>query len=104
MEQALPAIERMIRRITGAQRIGPATRLFHDLSIAGDDAGELVDQVTETFGTSFEGFPFDHYFPDESETLLAHLSRRLGTGRVWKPLTVQHLVDVVERGSWFSPP
>jgi hypothetical protein len=88
MEQVLPAVERMIRRITGAQRIGLATRLFHDLSIAGDDAGEFVDEVVETFGTSFEGFPFDQYFPDESEALLAHMSRRLGTGRVWKPLTV----------------
>ena len=104
MEQPLAEIERVVRKITGARRVTPTMRVFHDLSIAGDDAWELLEKVGQRFGTSFEDFQFEDYFPEEGmEALLAHFLRLVGMGRRWKPLTVQHLADVAVRASWFEP-
>jgi uncharacterized protein DUF1493 len=83
------------------QKIDASSRIYEDLSIAGDDAAELLDRVHAAFGTSFEGFDFSDYFPNEPDALFYHILRLFG----WAPkksLSVRHLVAVVEAGKWFE--
>jgi hypothetical protein len=82
--------------------ISRETRVYHDLLISGDDAVEVFDRVATAFSTSFKGFDFERYFPNETESLFARVGLLFG----WAPyriMTVGHLLDVVEAGAWFEP-
>lgn len=103
MGPSLTQIERIVRRYSGTRRVGSTSRIYHDLSIAGDDAWELLEQLTQEFGTSFDGFPFVDYFPEETEALPAYWGRFFGLRGRWRPLTLGHLVEVARRGAWFEP-
>ena len=95
----------MIQRVSGRKKPIPrSAALYQDLQIAGDDAYELFEMVAARFGTSFAGFDCQTYFPNESEALPLYLASRLGfRDRKIPPLTVEHLLAVVERGTWFDP-
>ena len=79
-------------------------RILQDLNLGGDDAAEFLDAVHDTFGTRFEGFVFNAYFPNETETMGEMWFRRLGFCDDRKAMTVGHLLDVIQRGAWFEPP
>lgn len=96
------ALDALIRRLAGAKTLSPATALFHDLSLAGDDAAELFETMHRDFGTHFDGFDFPAYFPDETEALGFHLLPRRRAQK--RRLTVAHLHAVLARGAWFEPP
>ena len=83
-------------------RIEPSTRIYEDLLIAGDDAAELLERIQKKFGTSYEGFRFEDFFPNESDALLCRIALLFGFGSR-KTLTVQHLSDVVQAGKWMEP-
>jgi hypothetical protein len=103
---AREALLTIIENISGHQRKGivNSTRLYHDLFIAGDDATELIDKIHDVFGTAFEKFVFDRFFPDEETAMYYMWSARLGyKGKRWVELTFGHLVSVVENGQWFEP-
>jgi hypothetical protein len=94
----------LIQRILASiEPISMSAAIFHDLGIAGDDAHELLKDVTARFGTSFAGLDFHSYFP-EFEAFVWHWASRLGFRPKHKVLTVAHLVAAIERGSWFEPP
>ncbi|HKU64422.1 MAG TPA: DUF1493 family protein [Rhizomicrobium sp.] len=80
------------------------TRILQDLNIGGDDADEFLEAIHEKFGTRFDGFEFTAYFPNEHEALGEYWVRRLGFQDTRKPVTMGHLTDVIQRGSWFEPP
>lgn len=86
------------------QPIEGSTRLYHDLRISGDDAFELIDEIWKNFGTKFDGFKWDIYFPNESEALFFHICRIFGGDKKFRPLTFDHLLNVVRTGYWFEPP
>src|SRR5260221_13957120 len=45
-----PNFVAMVQRIAGSREaITPSTRIYHDLHIAGDDAGELMSALATTF-------------------------------------------------------
>lgn len=93
----------IVKDITGGRtQIDETTCLHHNLSISGDDAAELIDRVHKTFGTSFEGFEFSSYFPDETEGFLYHFGRLFGFISKKKRLSVGHLLSVVKAGHWFD--
>ncbi|MFD2235795.1 DUF1493 family protein [Phaeospirillum tilakii] len=83
--------------------ISDSSKLCQDLSIMGDDAHELLTRIIEHFGTRFEGFDFQTYFPNETEAAFWHIGRRLGWRPAKKEITVGHLLAVIERGYWFNP-
>jgi hypothetical protein len=88
-------IARPYRKIEGS------TRVYQDLLISGDDAGDLLDRIHKEFGTSFEGFEFGDYFFNEPDAFVYVILRLFG----WAPkktLSVRHLVEVVEAGQWFE--
>jgi hypothetical protein len=83
--------------------ISDSTCLYHDLSISGDDAWELLDRLKSDFGTSFAGLDFEAYFPQETESLGQHILKSIGFPNKRKKLTFGHLVDVVRDGHWSEP-
>lgn len=44
--------------------------LYHDLSIYGDDASELLLKYSEQFNVSMNDFCFETYFPEEGDPIL----------------------------------
>ena len=100
---AASSVFAIVGRVAGGRAIGPRDRLWHDLSLAGDDAWEVLEELHTAFGTDFSGLPFEDYFPAEHEALGESWMGALGFRRRRKPLTVQHLIEVVLHGAWFEP-
>ena len=98
-------IEERIQKIHGSKKSIPGSaRIYHDLQLGGDDAFELLEDISKAYGVSFQGFRFDDYFPNETDHMWLAWKARLGfpdTKR--KPLTFDHLVDVVRQGHWSDP-
>jgi len=95
-------ILRIVRQF-GSGRTIPASELYHDLHIHGDDAGEMLEEIQQRYGTSFAGFNFTAYFPNETEAL-PRIVKRLGfRDKAVGSFTVAHLIAVVRAGQWFAP-
>jgi hypothetical protein len=92
-----------LRKYVGNAKIDDDTRLYHDLSISGDNASELIDDIHREFKTDLIGMRFWDYFPEEADAFLEHIGRLLGFRSRRKPLTVAHLSLVVKEGSWREP-
>lgn len=103
MEEPFDQVRRIVEDISGHTRVTRQTRLWHDLHLGGDDVVELTDRISAAFGTSFSTFCLSDFFPEEAEALGAHITAALGFKSRKKPVTVQHLLDVVKHGSWFDP-
>ncbi len=107
-EEVFAYIKSSIERISGAcVNISADAAIYHDLWLAGDDAGELLDDIHDRFGTDFRGMWFPTYFPSEGwESFSEHWLKLLGFRKkaYWRRLTVGHLVAVVQKGTWFDPP
>ncbi len=92
----------LVGRFTG-QQVFTTSELYHDLHLYGDDAGELLDEVHKRYSTSFAGFEFGTYFPNETEAL-PRISKVSGLrDRKFGSFTVGHLMNVVRSGSWVEP-
>jgi hypothetical protein len=100
-----PELIIILQRLLANRRpIKRSAAIYHDLHIAGDDAHELLSDVSKRFDVSFVEMDFDAYFPSETEVMWHYWKVKLGfpdTKR--RPLTVDHLLAVVERGVWFDP-
>ena len=97
------ALREMLVRFIGAKKVSNDTALLHDLSIAGDDAWEILGKINQRFGIDFSKMPFSAYFPDETEALGVHWAKLIGRRSRKKPLTIGHLRNVIDRGVWFDP-
>ncbi len=94
----------IISKISGPPKgISDSTRIYHDLSISGDDAYELLEKIRDKFGTNFHSLNFATYFPDESESLICYWAMRLGFKGRKKEITIGHLLDVIKKKEWFDP-
>ena|SRR6185437_419132 len=80
--------------------ITPRSAIYHDLRLYGDDAYELLTEVSKRYSVSFSGFVFSAYFPGEG--FLGNFWAWRAKNK-WKRLTVGHLAAVAECGSWFEP-
>lgn len=102
LKELEPLLSRLADRAVSASE---GTSIYGDLSIGGDDAAELIEGIHARFGTRFDGFKYEVFFPNETEALGAHFARLLGfKNKKGKPLLVGHLVDVIQKGAWFEPP
>ena len=82
------------------------TRLHHDLQMDGVDAAAFLSAVSDRWSVEWSGFDFGRHFLSESEVSspFAWLSRRaIPQNREKVPVTVGHLVSVVESGRWKEP-
>jgi hypothetical protein len=50
------------------ESMGPGTRLWHDLGLAGDDFYDFIESFHQRFGASLDGKP-DDYSPSEGELM-----------------------------------
>jgi hypothetical protein len=97
-------LQNIVKKISGVCGVvSDATRLYHDLSICGDDAVELLREVNQKFGTTFEEFEFYSYFPDETQAFILNICRLFGYVSRKNYFTFGHLVQVVKAGRWFEP-
>lgn len=72
------------------------TKLFHDLFLYGDDAGDFFEEISEYYGLTEPEFDFGDYFPGEGEA--PFWFERLISKKVlqkWKPMTVDDLADIL---------
>ncbi|HXT06193.1 MAG TPA: DUF1493 family protein [Roseiarcus sp.] len=97
-------VDELLRRCLGRwERYADASRLYHDLSIFGDDASELLEEAREKLGIDFDGFVFAQYFPNEGESaFFGTAAKTFGLESRWAPLTVAHLRTVIAK-RWFEP-
>ena len=94
----------LIRELAGHHgQINDKTRLFHDLSISGDDAADFFDRVHKRFGTSFSGMNFEEFFPNETEGIFYRRGRFLGFGRPKREFSIGHLLEIIKQGRWLEP-
>jgi hypothetical protein len=96
----------IVKRIGGSKtQIQLSTLVYHDLRIDGDDAAELLADISNSFAVSFKGMDFHAYFPDETEAIWWHWGSKLGivSLRRFRPCTIGHLLNVIDRGEWFDP-
>jgi hypothetical protein len=106
LKSARDALRGMLLHFVGGpvSRFGDETRLFHDLRVYGDDAYELLQQIHDAFGTSFRDLDFCAYFPNETEGGWTYrIDAFFRPSYRKKPLTLGHLVAVIEHGQWFEP-
>jgi hypothetical protein len=103
MEPLIDQVRRIVQDVASVRSVMPNTRLWHDLSLGGDDVIELLERLEAKFGTSFADLPFTDFFPEEGAALGDHFLKLLGLKGDRKPVTVQHLADVVNQGAWFDP-
>jgi hypothetical protein len=96
-------LRHLIEEVSGSTGVLPETRLFHDLHLGGDDVMEILERIAATYATSFAELSFTDFFHEEHEALLGALWTSLGFRTSKKPVTVQHLADVVRRATWFDP-
>lgn len=97
------AVLEEIRKITGRKELQLFQRIYHDLGLTGDDACELLDNIHARFGTTFHKLDFHQYFTDEPDLLTSLLEQLFKSLIKEKPVTIQHLVEVVRAGQWFDP-
>jgi hypothetical protein len=95
----------LIQQFCGSHAAIPkSASIYHDLHIAGDDAGELLTEISKRYNVKFDGFDFEPYFPNETESLWYYWASKFGfRDRNHIPITVEHLLSVIDRGKWFDP-
>jgi hypothetical protein len=88
----------IVEKISGRRNVTFNNTVNFDLKIEGDDAVDLIENIHREFGSSFNGMDMRKFFKDEG------IEAALGFWRMGKlPLSVGHLLKVVEKGSWFEP-
>ena len=92
-----------IRNICGDCVVSDNSRIYHDLSISGDDAHELFDFISNKFEVNLSSMNFDSFFPDETEALLEHILGFFKIPNKKIPITVAHLLLIIDIGCWVDP-
>ena len=92
-----------LRRCVGKAKINDDTKIYHDLGIGGDDAFEFLDHISTEFKVDFSEMRFSDYFPDETEAFSERIGKFLGFKSKRRPLTVNHLLQILEEGRWREP-
>ena len=103
MDKVEARIAAIAARIACDDWVGPESRLYHDLAIAGDDASELLEELLSAFPIDMTGFEFSRFFPEEADALWEHWAGKIGLGTKRPPLTIRHLAKVARDGVWKDP-
>jgi hypothetical protein len=93
----------LLKEYMGRKPFDRSSRVYHDLCLSGDDAFEFMERLAREFQSKMDEFNFDRFFPNESEALLEHWASRLGFKSKRQPLTIDHLLHVVQAGRWLAP-
>lgn len=100
----LHAILKIIARFTSKNRqLSLGANVNVDLHVYGDDAWEMLEKISANFDIDFTNFDFERYFYTEEEMMIAPYFVLVPFLQKKKPLSISHLLAVVERGHWFDP-
>jgi acyl carrier protein len=81
------------------------SRLEEDLGMTGDDAAEFMEKFQEQFNVDLSGFEFNKHFGPEGFNPFWLIQKPAWLANHGKyPVTVEHLVRVVEAKEWICPP
>jgi hypothetical protein len=83
--------------------LSEAISINHDVGLKGVDADGFVTEIQKRYGTRFEGYVGKKYFQSDSEAQLDIRPGMFGKKSETQPLTVGHLLDVIQKGAWFDP-
>lgn len=105
-------ILRFVADFTGVKipEIKAESHLCKDLGVDGDDGDDFITAFVDKFNLNYSGFELARHFNDEGVDFLGItyiISRALGHRRKKKgmiDLSVQDLIDWVERGYWLPYP
>ena len=75
------------------------TRVFTDLKISGSDLWDLLDWVTEEFGTDFSTMDVSHFGPGEGFDIDWLIQKRLFR-KPYPELYVRSLINAAVTGHW----
>ena len=103
------AIECWIRNLlaekyTGRRELGPDPRIFHDLKLRGEDAGDFLEDLSKEFKVDLSEMHFPDYFPAEyysPRDIVTDLFRVTDTR--WRELRLKHLVKICKERKWSEP-
>jgi len=119
VSDALEEITALAAQFSGKEAgdIAPATRLYADLGLTGEDAHGLMAVFADRFKVDMAGFVWLRFFDDEYMDFMGPalvLAARLLSTRFderWtaalaaeREITVAHLAEVAAHGAWFDPP
>ena len=102
------AIERWIRELLAEKytwrELGADPRIFHDLKLRGEDAGDFLEDLSKEFKVDLSEMHFSEYFPAEYYSLrdiVTDLFRVTDTR--WRELRLKHLVKICKERKWSEP-
>lgn len=89
----------------GARDIAPTEEAVINRrgSLIDEDLGDFFQALQTRYGTRWDGLDYGTYFIDGYNETVWNYVRRLCGIYPTKPLTLGHLADVVQRGTWFDP-
>lgn len=79
------------------------TEINNDLELIGDDADCMLLDFMDRFNINFEGVDLSAYFLPELLLKYWYYKWLKPEKLKKKPLTIGHMAEVVEKGSWFDP-
>lgn len=94
----------LIEKYVGHRELGFDPRIFHDLKLRGEDAGEFLEDLRLKFAVDLSRMEFPKYFPSEyysPRDLVVDLLRL--TDHRWHELRLKHLVKVCKERKWSEP-
>lgn len=74
-----------------------AVSLYHDLSIYGDDADELLMKYSQLFNVSMNNFQFKDYFPEEEDPMINMIKEVFTKRKEYRHLTIGDLQKGIEK-------
>ena len=83
--------------------ISQNTEINNDLEIMGDDAYFILLDFEKQFKVSLDGLNMDDYFVRELMFKYWYYKWLKPEKLEKKPLTIEHMAKVVEKGYWFEP-
>ena len=79
------------------------TEVNNDLGLIGDDADAMLLAFMEKFNVNLENINFTNYFVPELVFKYWYYKWFKPDKLKRRPLTVEHMAEVAERGHWFEP-
>jgi hypothetical protein len=100
------AVLNAVSRKTGipVYRLSLEDRLLQDLGIDGDDAAELLMDVSRAHGLDLSGLEFDRHFRSEPSlfSIFRYPSAKQRELAEKAPITIADMIRAVRAGRWFE--
>lgn len=97
----LAKLQNLIFQIYGMDSIGLNTEI-NKLNTLSEENDRFIEAFEKEFNVNMSSFPYYDFYEEDQFILLSLIKRVLpGLRKNLKPLTVEHLLKVIEKGEWF---